>query len=57
MQIKADFSDRYIVAIPLEDLAADKTIEFKVTPYAVSEEDGLKIGATKSVTLTNGALS
>ncbi len=54
---KADFGDRYIVAIPLADLADNKTVEFKVTPYAVSDEDGLLIGATKSVTLTNGVLS
>lgn len=54
---KSDFGDRYIVAIPLEDIAADQTVGFKVTPYAVTDEDYLVIGATKSITLTNGALS
>lgn len=54
---KADFGDRYIVAIPLADLATDETIGLKVTPLAVTEEGGLLVGVTKSITLTNGALS
>ena len=54
---KADFDNRFILAIALEDIAANATLTFTVTPIALDIEENVTVGTAKSITLTNGTLS
>ena len=54
---KADFGDKYIVAMTVEGEAANVTATYTVTPFALTEDGDVVVGVAKSVTLTNGVLS
>ena len=54
---KADFGDKYIMAMAIEGEPADATVIYAVTPFALTKDGDLVVGVTKSITLINGVLN